>query len=271
MSIITLTTDFGTSANDVGVLSGVIWRIAPETCIVDLTHEIPPQDIIAAQVVLHNTTSYFPNGSIHMVVVDPGVGTARRPIAAQLGEQFFVGPDNGLLTPLLEKAEADGKPVEIVHLTKPQFWLPSVSHIFHGRDIFAPVAAHLARGVPPSAMGERITNPIRSGIPEPEPVEGGWCGRVAWIDHFGNLLVNISAKHLENVPAIEIFTKGQTIQGLSQTFGDGKPGDLIALMDSSNWLNICVVNGSAAERLNAQPGDRVEVHCHSHQGSTSTR
>ncbi len=259
MSLITLTTDFGSGDYALGQVRGVIWQIAPEARLVDLTHEIPPQDILAAQVVLDDCASYFPEGSIHMVVVDPGVGTDRRPIAARLGTHYFVGPDNGLITPLLEKAEAEGGPVEIAHTNRQQYWLPQISSVFHGRDIFAPIAAHLARGVPLFELGERIDDPVRAGLPQPQALEGGWRGQVIDVDHFGNLGVNLKAPHLGDIQALEIRIAGAVIQRLSRTFGDGQPGELVAMIDSSNRLSICVVNGSAADLLGAQTGTIVEV------------
>lgn len=259
MSLITLTTDFGASAGDVGVLSGVIWGIAPEARIIDLTHDVPPQDILSAQVVLENCTPYFPDGTIHVVVVDPGVGTERRAIAARVGSQFFIGPDNGLITPMLERAEAERREIEVYQLTRPEYWLPQVSSVFHGRDIFAPAAAHLARGVPAAALGERIDDPIRVQIPAPHFDGQSWRGQVLRVDHFGNLSINIHARHLEGMNAAQVAIGGQVIAGLSRTFGDAPAGKLVALIDSSNWLSICVVNGSAAARLNARPGDPVEV------------
>ncbi len=183
MTVITLTTDFGTGDYGAGLLHGVIRRIAPEAKIVDLTHEIPPQDILLAQIILENAVPYFPQGSIHVVVVDPGVGTERRPIAASVGAQLFVGPDNGLITPQLERAEANRETVEIFHTNRPGYWLPQVSNVFHGRDIFAPIAAHLARGVPLVELGERINDPVRARIPDPLLIGEGWRGQVVQIDH----------------------------------------------------------------------------------------
>lgn len=266
MSVITLTTDFGTSDKDVGVLSGVIWNIAPQARVVDLTHAIPPQNILAAQVVLSNCTAYFPDGTVHLVVVDPGVGTERRAIAAQLGDQFFVGPDNGLVTPLLEQAEAERRTVEIYHLNKPEYWRAQVSSVFHGRDIFAPVAAHLARGVPLAALGERISDPIRARIPSPVLEGDAWRGQVLQVDHFGNLTSNIHTGHLQGMGAVQVIIGGQVIDGLSRTFGDAPAGELIALIGSSNWLSICIVNGSAAGRLNARAGDPIEIRGRRSQG-----
>jgi S-adenosyl-L-methionine hydrolase (adenosine-forming) len=146
--IISITTDFGQLNGFVGVMKGVIWGIAPAGQIADITHDIPPQNVRLGAYALWRAVPFFPPGSIHIAVVDPGVGTHRRPIGAQLGSQRFILPDNGLITPMLEDAEKAGQLIEIVHLNNPAYWLPEVSHTFHGRDIFAPTGAHLAAGVP---------------------------------------------------------------------------------------------------------------------------
>lgn len=259
MKIITITTDFGQREGYVGVMKGVIFSIAPQVEIIDLTHEVPPQDILSGQIILDDSVPYFPAGTIHIAVVDPGVGTTRRPIAARLGEQYFVGPDNGLITPLLERAEADRLPVEIVRLTDPTYWLKDVSNVFHGRDIFAPVAAHIAAGVPLFEMGEQINDPVRLEMPEPVFLDNGWRGQVIQVDHFGNLATNLKAFHLDGMGAVAVYAAGKEIHGVSRTFGDGKPGDLLAIIDSSNRLSVCVVNGSAARAIPAGMGAVIEV------------
>ena len=259
MTVITLTTDFGSGDHGISQMKGVIWTIAPEAQLVDLTHEIPRHDILAAQFELESAAPYFPEGSIHLVVIDPGVGTQRRAIATRLGLQFFVGPDNGLVTPLLQRAEAHHWPVEMVHANRSQYWRETVSPIFHGRDIFAPLAAYLARGVLLAELGERINNPIRLSIPAPEMLKNGWRGQIIQVDHFGNLAANIRGFHLEGMGPVQIIIGGVTLRGLSRTFGDGQPGDLLAMIDSSNHLSICRVNGSAAQHLKAGPGEPVEV------------
>jgi hypothetical protein len=156
MRILTLTTDFGADDYGLGLMRGVIWSIAPHARLVDLSHAIPPQDVAAGAELLCRCTPYFPAGSIHLAVVDPGVGTARRPLALQAGAHFFVGPDNGLFDPLLQQARQHGQPILKVHLDRPQYWLPFVSAIFHGRDLFAPVAAHLANRVELQQLGSEI-------------------------------------------------------------------------------------------------------------------
>jgi S-adenosylmethionine hydrolase len=255
MQIITLTTDFGIGDYDTGVLHGVILGIAPDARLVDLTHAIPAHDIRTAAILLGRAAPYFPPGTIHMAVVDPGVGTSRRAIAARLGEQYFVGPDNGLLTLMLNQAEL---PPEIVQLNRPDFWLAEVSPIFHGRDIFSPVAAHLARRVKLAELGRPIHDPVLLDIPRPQPIHQGWRGEVVQIDAFGNLATNLEKQHAR-AGSQTVRVGGAEIHGLVLTFGDGKPGDLVALFDSSDRLSVCEVNGSAAHRLNARTGDPVEL------------
>jgi len=174
-SILTLMTDFGLKDGNVGVMKGVILGIAPQTQIIDLSHTISPQDVIEAALILHRSVPYFPPGSVHVVVVDPGVGTARRPMAAELDGQYFVGPDNGLITRWLERVEREGKPARFFHLNQQQYWLPEISHVFHGRDIFAPSAAHLVTGVPLEKLGSSILDPVRLALPQPSapPAAGG--------------------------------------------------------------------------------------------------
>jgi len=148
VKIITLTTDFGLRDGYPGVMKGVILRITPDTHIIDISHFVRPQNILEGSLILNRTYPFFPDGTVHILVIDPGVGTSRRPIAAHLGNQYYVCPDNGLLTGPLVEAEKEGQFIEIVHLNQPKYWLREVSHVFHGRDVFAPVAAHIAAGVP---------------------------------------------------------------------------------------------------------------------------
>ena len=256
---ITLTTDFGNGDFEAGVLKGVIWNIAPEAKIADLSHDIPPQNILEAAFLLGRSTPYFPTGSIHVVVVDPGVGTSRRPIAAQLGPQWFVGPDNGVFTMMLEHAEAKQLPIGIGHLDRRQYWLSEVSDVFHGRDIFSPAAAHLATGVPLAEIGTPISDPVRLKVPKPEHHHGIWHAQVVHIDIFGNIGTNLKRDHLAQLGDITVHIADTQIHGLVETFGDRPVGELVALIDSENDLAICVVNGNAAQKLNVKPGDWVEV------------
>jgi S-adenosyl-L-methionine hydrolase (adenosine-forming) len=259
VSIITLMTDFGIKDGNVGVMKGVIWNIASHAQIADLSHTISPQNIAEAALILLRSAPYFPDGTIHVVVVDPGVGTERRPIAARLGGQAFVGPDNGLVTMLLERVEAQGLPVQFVHLNKPRYWLPEVSHVFHGRDIFASAAAHLANGVPLDELGTTIRDPVRLPLSRPEQTADGWQGEVIHIDHFGNISSNIRLEHLGHPAQVQVRLCETTIDGMVQTFGERPSGTLVALYGSTGNLIVSVVNGSAAELLKAKVGDRVEA------------
>jgi S-adenosylmethionine hydrolase len=263
MPIISLTTDFGIKDGNVGVMKGVIWNISSEIQISDLSHLIPPQNIREAALILLRSAPYFPENSVHVVVVDPGVGTARRPMAAKIGTQYYVGPDNGTITLLLEKAEKMGWETAFVDLTNPQYWLPEVSFVFHGRDIFSPVAAHLAIGVPLASLGTPFENPVRLEFPQPEKTESGWRGEIIHIDHFGNLSSNIRVETLGDAlktkDKIIVWVAGIEIRGLVNTFGERPAGELIALIGSTGNLILSVVNGSAHERLDTQLGDLVEV------------
>ncbi len=260
LRIITLSTDFGLKDGNVGIMRGVIWGIAPEVQISELSNLIGPQNILEGTLILSRAAPYYPEGTIHIMVVDPGVGTARRPIAARIGKQYYVVPDNGLITLVLEAAEKRGETVEIVHLDQPKYWLPEISHVFHGRDIFAPTAAHLARGVPLKELGTPITDPIRLKIPRPGKTETGWRGEILYIDSFGNLATNIEREDLPDTNRLSVQVDGTEIRGLVNTFGERPAGDLVALFGSSGNLIVSEVNGSAVRRLNAKVGDLVEVH-----------
>jgi S-adenosylmethionine hydrolase len=259
MSIITLLTDFGLKDGNVGVMKGVIWKIAPEVQITDLSHLIEPQNILEGALILARSAPFFPAGTIHLAIIDPGVGTARRPMAARLGDQFYVLPDNGLITLLLERAEAAGDPCEFVYLDKRQFWLPRVSHVFHGRDIFAPCAAHLGSGVLLQELGSTILDPVRLKIPVPERTAHGLLGEVIHIDHFGNISTSIRREHLGEARDVRVRLGRVELVGLVHTFGDRPPGELVVLYGSTDSLIVSVVNGSASERLGIKVGDPVEV------------
>ena len=259
MAVISLTTDFGSKDGFVGTMKGVIWGIAPDVQIADITHEIPPQDIMTGAIALWRAAPFFPAGSVHIAVVDPGVGTSRRPMAVRLGYQFFVVPDNGLLTPLILDAEVAGLPIEYVHLENPEYWLPHVSRTFHGRDIFAPVGAHLFNGVAMYSLGSRFNTPVRLDMQLPEPIPGGWRAQITVIDVFGNLSTNLKASRLAEMGEVIIRVHGRQIDGLVESYGHRNPGELVALIDSENFLEVALVNGSAAQELGARLGDMVEV------------
>ena len=263
MPVISLITDFGIKDGNVGVMKGVIWGIAPETQISDLSHLITPQNVREAALILARSAPYFPENSIHVVVVDPGVGTSRRPMAAKIGTQYYVGPDNGTITLLLENAENEGWATEFVDLNKPEYWLSNVSYVFHGRDIFAPAAAHLAIGILLKDLGTLFDDPVKLEFPRPEKSANGWKGEVIHIDHFGNVASNIRietlGEALKEMDKIAVRLNGVEIKGLVNTFGERAVGELIALFGSTGNLIVSVVNGSAAERLNVKVGDLFEV------------
>lgn len=258
MHLITLTTDFGLKDGNVGVMKGVIFGIAPESQIVDLTHHITPQNIAECALILGRSTPYFPANSIHIAVVDPGVGTVRRPIAGQIGDQYFVGPDNGIFTLLFERAEQENLSMEWVHLDQTRYWLPSISHVFHGRDIFAPSGAYLARGVSLYEMGTPIQDMVRITLPKPALTPSGLQGEVIHIDHFGNISTSIRREHLET-RNITVQIAGVEINGMVNTFGEAQPGSLVVLFGSTDSLLVCKVNGNAAAQLGAKIGDPVKL------------
>lgn len=260
--IISLTTDFGTQDGFVGVMKGVIWGIAPGVQIADITHHIPPQNVRLGAYALWRAVPFFPPGSVHIAVVDPGVGTHRRPIGLRIGSQYFIVPDNGLITPILEDGEASGGTIEIVHLTNPDYWLPEVSHTFHGRDIFAPTGAHLAGGVPLTALGDPITGPVRLAFSRPRKTTQGWEAHITIIDVFGNLTTDLPAKAIADAEKVTFRLKDHTIVGLVTSYGHRKAGELIALVDSENYIEMSVVNGDAAQKTGAKIGDLVEVLVH---------
>ena len=263
MTVISLMTDFGIKDGNVGVMKGVIWNICPSAQISDLSHMIGAQNVQEASFILARSAPYFPPNSIHVVVVDPGVGTARRPMAAKIGNQYYVGPDNGTVTILLENAEKKGLQCEFVKLDKPEFWLAVVSYVFHGRDIFSPVAAHLASGKTLFELGTPVFDPIRLSIARPQKNESGWTGQIVHVDHFGNLATNITVDDLGDAlnfkDNLRIAMSGVEIDGMVNTFGEKSPGELVALLGSTGNLIVSVVNGNAAVRTGAVVGNSIQV------------
>lgn len=259
MTVLSITTDFGITNGFVGVMKGVIYGIAPDVKIVDISQLISPQNVLEGAYAMWRAVPFFPSGSVHVGVVDPGVGTKRRPLGARLGKQYFIAPDNGLLTPLILDAERDGEIVEFVHLDNPKYWLPKVSNTFHGRDIFAPTGAHLADGVPLSELGSTITDPIRLDLPRPEKTVNGWRAHVTIIDIFGNLTTDLPADALEGRRDVLIRIRDREIDGIIESYGHREVSDLVAVVDSEDYIEISVVNGNAARTLNAKVGDVVEI------------
>ncbi len=263
MPTLTLMTDFGIKDGNVGVMKGVIWNICPEAHISDLSHMIGPQNIPEAALVLSRSVPFFPPGTVHVVVVDPGVGTARRPMGARIGDAFYIGPDNGTITMWLERALASNEPTEFGELEDPKYRLPVVSHVFHGRDIFAPAAGHLACGVPLSSFGRLITDPAKLQLPKPARTPDGLRGEVIHIDHFGNVASNIRVEDLGEALArkakISVLLGKIRVDGLVDTFGERPEGEVVALLGSTGNLIVSVVNGSAAQTLGAKVGDPFEA------------
>ncbi|MEJ2732629.1 MAG: SAM-dependent chlorinase/fluorinase [Anaerolineae bacterium] len=254
--IITLTTDFGQSDSYVGAMKGVILSLCPEATLVDICHEIHPQAVRQAAYVLSTAIPYFPPGTVHLVVVDPGVGSQRRPIVVQSGRALYVAPDNGVLSFGLRQ----DPPQLAIHLTEPTYRLSRISATFHGRDIFAPAAAHLACGSAPSEMGEPISLSDLCTLPTIEPqqqADGTWLGEILHIDRFGNLITNFQSPEPQSTFAVMVAE--QRIDTLSRTFAAVGPGELVAYVGSTDYLEIAVREGNAAHWLQLDVGDPVQV------------
>lgn len=251
--LITLLTDFGRTDTYVGQMHTVIASIAPAARVIDFTHDIAPQNILQAAVMLEDAVEACPPGTIHVVVVDPGVGSQRRAIAAEIGPWIFVGPDNGLFTAVLARWPRGA----VVELTERRFQRQTRSATFHGRDIFSPVAAHLSNGIPLTSLGPIVLPPlVQILLPQPRIDPHGTSGEVLWVDHFGNLITNLRREQIEIFPGH--VTLGAVAQiPLVDCYALGSSEDPIALIGSSGRLEIAVKNGSAAERLHAGPGVRV--------------
>jgi S-adenosylmethionine hydrolase len=256
--LITLLTDFGARDEYAACLKGVILGLNSQVRLVDITHEVPPQDIQAGAFVLAAAAPYFPPGTINLAVVDPGVGTGRRGLAACGGGQFWVGPDNGLFH-LVFAGQTD---IELVSLENPAYFLPQVSPTFHGRDLFAPVAAHLSLGVDLRCLGPVITDPVRLPWPEPFFTTEIIKGEIIYVDRFGNLVSNLA------VGAFRSWLKGGNFRlaagpviltRLHHTYGEAAPGEVVALVGSHGFLEIACVRRSAAARLQAGVGLSLEI------------
>jgi S-adenosylmethionine hydrolase len=256
--IVTLTTDFGLVDSYVGIIKGVILRICPNARLVDLSHLVPPQDIATGALLLRQAAPYFPSDTIHLAVVDPGVGGNRLPVAVSTGSGTFVAPDNGLVTAVLP---ADMSSVRAVHLNRPQFWMPTLHPTFHGRDIFAPVAAYLAAGATLLSVGESIPpeDLVRLSWPTPIRTANQIIGEVVHTDHFGNLITNIERDLLVDEGAARISLAGVDVGALVQTYSDRGPGEPAAYLGSSGLLEIAVVDCNAAQVLGAGRGAPVIV------------
>lgn len=258
MSIITLTTDFGTGSPYVAAMKGVILSINPTVTLVDITHDIRPQDVRQAALVLDDVTGRFPPATIHVVVVDPGVGTDRAIVYAEIGHRRFVAPDNGVLSRVARRIT----PSKLIRISEPEYWLESVSATFHGRDIMAPVAARVSSGLDPNKLGSPLEKLVMLDWPEPVASPGEIEGEILDVDSFGNLITNVDAEMLAEVPDVRqarVQLGEHQTDGISTTYADRPQGALIALVGSTGRLELAIVSGSAAKTLQAAVGDPVAV------------
>jgi S-adenosylmethionine hydrolase len=310
--VITMTTDFGHYDGYVGTMKGVIHTLVPDAKVVDISHEVTPQQINEGAFILYRAYRYFPAGAVHIAVVDPGVGSSRRPIVLCTRHGTFVGPDNGIFTYILRTELAgpgaesedeppsgpawaggmwgiapnwagdepsrrrrraagfarDGEP-KAYHLVNPDYWLANVSTTFHGRDIFAPVAAHLASGAQPERMGEPISldSLVKLPVGAPRVYRSGKTitvvGQIMHVDRFGNIITNLPerllAPLLDGAPSVSVEVGGHTIKGLARSYADVKEGQPLALIGSENLLEIAIRNSNAAHRMKVRTGDAVRL------------
>ena len=254
---ITLTTDFSQQDPYVGMMKGVIAAINPQAQVIDLSHGVPPQNIMAAGLILQHSIRYFPAGTIHVVVVDPGVGSSRRPILIEFDGSYFIGPDNGVLSVAFERKQ----PSQIIHLSNPTFQLQTISKTFHGRDIFAPAAAHLSLGVPVSDFGEKLDSFIELVVPKVGRQEQQISGEIVYVDSFGNLFTNIRERDLTGLAKdrLRIVLGAAEIGGLADGYASVVTGEFVCLFNSWGLLEIAVNKGSARQRTGAKVGDKVAV------------
>jgi hypothetical protein len=263
MSVITLLTDFGTDNEYAGLMKGVILSINPSATIVDITHQIDSQDIVEAAFTIHSSYTYFPEGTVHLIVVDPGVGSQRSLLALEMQKQFFIAPDNGILTLLLNEQ----KIACLVRITNAEYFYASVSRTFHGRDIIAPVGAHLSLGLDVKKLGHEI-NPqaaveldhLSAYISE----NGELVGKIVSVDKFGNLITNIDFKkpgqaHQTGQEKIQVKIGCHVITGLSETYNSVQLNTPLALIGSRGYLEIAVNQGSAAQVFKVDKGAEVRV------------
>lgn len=255
--VITLTTDFGLQDYYVGALKGVMLNIAPTVRLVDISHDIPPQDIMAGAWVMQNAAPLYPENTVHLVVVDPGVGTDRKAIALKIEDHYFVGPDNGIFS-LLAKNNA----FRAVHLTNEDYWQSAPSNTFHGRDIFAPVAAHLSAGVDLTELGDPIDKLETYRWASPIADKDGLQGWILHIDKFGNLITNLSASTIEEVVGekdVKIYVGNTILTEIVTTFGNVIEGEPAAYIGSSGMLEIAINKGDAREMLGIKKGAQISL------------
>jgi S-adenosylmethionine hydrolase len=258
--IITLTTDYGTSDHLVGTMKGVILGINPEAEIVDITHSIAPYDVLDAALTINQASRYFPNRTIHVVVVDPGVGTARRPLLVTAGTQFYIAPDNGVLSLVYEREKES---ITARHITADHYFLRPISNTFHGRDIFAPVGGALSKTWQTASFGDQIEDFVRLTLPKPKVTGNVVKGIVLRVDAYGNLVTNLTPEDVPSLKAengkVKVLVGNQEVGKMVRTFADGAQGEPIALIGSSGFLEFAVNKGDAAKALKANRVAEVTV------------
>jgi len=255
--LITLTTDFGYQDSFVGIMKGVIYAINPDAHVIDLTHGVPPHNVMAGALILQHSIRYFPPGTIHVVVVDPGVGTSRRAILIEFDGSYFIGPDNGVLSVAFERRQ----PSSITLLSNPAFQLHPKSQTFHARDIFAPVAAHLSLGVPATEFGEKLDTLVELIIPKLIRREKKLEGEIIYIDSFGNLFTNIRERDLSGLSRdhLGIALGPVEVGGLAVNYATVGTGEFACVFNSWGLLEIALNKGNARQRTGAKVGDRITV------------
>jgi S-adenosylmethionine hydrolase len=257
-NLVTLTTDFGTGSSYVAAMKGALLAVSPQAYLVDLSHSIAPQDVRQAAYFLQSTVPYFPAGTLHVVVVDPGVGTDRAILYVEVGGQRLLVPDNGCWISL---CRPDTAPELVVRVTAARYWRSEVSATFHGRDIFAPVAGHLSLGLEPRSLGQPVSSWVRLDLPAPRTSAAGVIGEVIIADPFGNLVTNIPGAALTRWGdrPVQVALGGRPVTRRVRTYGEAAPGELVVLISSMGTVEVAVSHGSAAARLGAGVGTTAEV------------
>ena len=259
--IVTLTTDFGLNDHFVGTLKGVILEIVPEVTIVDISHAVQPFDVLDGALTIAQAYPYFPAGTVHLVVIDPGVGTERRPIIASSEKHHFVAPDNGVLSLVYSREER----LQVQNITSDHYFLSPISKTFHARDIFAPVSAYLAKGVDSGKFGEPITDFVRFNAPKPKAVSASnMRGVILKVDRFGNLVTNFTPNDVpmlfqEPAPAFKITVGNSEITEIKSNYAEGKPKEVFAILGSMGYLEIATNRGSAVQLVGSGKGSDVNV------------
>jgi len=257
--LVTLLTDFGLADPYAAAMKGVILSLCPGANIVDVSHEVPPQDVLAGAMVLAQSAPYFPPETLHVVVVDPGVGTDRRILVAKLAGQMVLAPDNGVITLLTERLRLDA----IIVVRNPRYLPSGASRTFHGRDVFAPIAGHILNGLDINSLGPQPDSYKLLDLPQPDLKEQDISGQVIYVDRFGNLVSNITERLVrESFPDLEAVTitcAGRPIGGLTGTYGFADPGELLALFDSMGYVEVAVNGGRACDALGAGVGAEMKV------------